>query len=175
MEDEEYSVYDVVIEKVYLGPKTKQVVIRDQTTSNHYVEAIPGKEDESGQISADFSSLGLEGDTLASYLSKNKTVSPLQNYFKLSVPAIVLSDQELDALAKRNALPGRFWLEFFRQYPNTQGVITFSRVGFNSAMDQAFVYFENNCGGLCGVGEYCLLVKQNGSWQIKKQKEAWIS
>lgn len=124
IEDEEYSVYDVVIETTYLGPETKQVVIQSQTTTNSSTGPSRDVEKEFRLINDAFSSLGLGADTLASYFSKNKDVYALDNHFMVRVPAVVVRPQELDALRKSGRFK-KFWRGFYRKYPQARGLIAF--------------------------------------------------
>ncbi len=47
-----------------------------------------------------------------------------------------------------------------KRYPNSQGTMTLSRVGFNRNIKQALVYVGNQEGFLAGAGYYVLLVKK---------------
>ena len=78
----------------------------------------------------------------------------------------------------RNLPDGRvenFWARFYKKYPNSSGLVFFSKVGFNDRHDQAFVYVGRTCGGLCGAGEYVLLNKVNGQWVVRDEEGLWVS
>jgi hypothetical protein len=53
------------------------------------------------------------------------------------------------------------------------GTIALSRVGFNSAKDEALVYTESDCGPGCGGGDFFLLRKAGGVWAIVAQINLW--
>jgi hypothetical protein len=42
-------------------------------------------------------------------------------------------------------------------------------------MNQALVYIEHGCGGLCGTGHYVLLEKGVDGWKVIKRSMVWIS
>jgi hypothetical protein len=48
-------------------------------------------------------------------------------------------------------------------------------VGFNAAMNQAMVYIQHACGGLCGSGHYVLLEKNADQWRVVKESMVWVS
>ncbi len=64
---------------------------------------------------------------------------------------------------------------FEKQFPGAGGIISFSRVGFNSALDEAVVSRSFFCGGLCGSGWRYFLKKRRGRWQITDESQVWIS
>ncbi len=68
-----------------------------------------------------------------------------------------------------------FWPAYYKQFPGSQGLLTFSGVGFSADGTQAFFYFSNSCGGLCGTGHYAIMEKRDGRWVIQKEIEMWVS
>lgn len=67
------------------------------------------------------------------------------------------------------------WADFYEAFPNSRGFFSLSRVGFSDDGTQALVYYEQECGSLCGVGEYVLLQKIEGRWIVIGVKGVWIS
>lgn len=57
----------------------------------------------------------------------------------------------------------------------SQGIATFSRVGFRADGTQALFYIGSRCGVLRGVGWYVVMEKREGRWVILKEIEMWIS
>ena len=68
-----------------------------------------------------------------------------------------------------------FWPEYYKQFLGSQGLLTFSGVGFSADDTQAFFYFSNVCEGLCGTGDYVLMEKHDGRWVIQKDIGMWVS
>lgn len=173
-EDEEYAVYNAVIQKRYVRPDIKRVVIADQTGIYPYDRTKLNAVKEAESIRKAFAAWSIKPDTVAGYFARNKVPSRLQNRFALSVPTVLLSRRQ------RNNQPRRYrgqdyWGAFYGQYPHSPGILAFSRVGFSRTMDQAFVYVDNTCGSLCGVGEYYLLSKKNGLWKVEAVFLLWVS
>ena len=68
-----------------------------------------------------------------------------------------------------------FWPAYYRRFPGSPGILTFSRVGFSADGTQALFYLSNHCGDLCGTGLYVVMEKHGGRWTIEKEIEMWIS
>jgi hypothetical protein len=110
-----------------------------------------------------------ESQTLDNYLLINKTTQELK-VSNLGIDYVLVRDSDLP-----NDKFDRFWGRFYKKYPNSPGITYFSNVGFNDQHDQAFVYMGRTCGGLCGEGEYVLLRKVNGRWEVAKEVGLWVS
>ena len=63
---------------------------------------------------------------------------------------------------------------FFRRFPDSYGVLTFSRVAFNRDLTEAFFYTEHLCG-LCGEGKFVFMRKTAGKWAVADTAGTWIS
>jgi len=84
----------------------------------------------------------------------------------------LIPNEKIEQIFK-NGLDG--WSEFYRQFPDSGGLIALSRAGLDSSGNQALVYMRHSCGGLCGTGHYMLLVKNEQRWVVQKKFMAWIS
>ena len=107
--------------------------------------------------------------TLDNYLARNMTSEQL-TVVELGDYYVLFKNSDLHDEGLED-----FWTEFYQKYPNSSGLIFFSNVGFNVQRDQAFVYAGQSCGGLCGSGEYVLLSKVNGKWEIRNETVLWVS
>jgi hypothetical protein len=174
-EDEEYAVYNAVIQKRYVRPAIKRVVISDQTEIYPHDRTELNAVKETDSIRKAFAAWSIGPDTVASYFARNKVPSRLRNRFALSVPTVLLSHRRQRGIQSGRYSGRDYWGAFYEQYPDSTGILAFSRVGFSSAMDQAFVYVGNACGSLCGVGEYYLLSKKNGHWKVEAVFLLWVS
>lgn len=176
MPAEEYAIYAAVIgdlfadDKVTSGSKSKvrTLVIADWTVSNPSAAAVG--EEEGKLLKQRLSSISQE--TIDDFTAKNAKSHQITKSLDLKVKYTLISKEKVDQIFK-SVMSG--WEEFYKQFPDSGGLISFSRAGLNSKGDQALVYMANGCGGLCGAGNYLLLVKKNGEWIVQKKFQAWVS
>jgi hypothetical protein len=66
------------------------------------------------------------------------------------------------------------WDEFYDRHPLSPGVISLSRVGFDSQIQQALVYeeFAGNADGTWG--RYLVLTKESGKWVVQNNIESYF-
>ena len=67
------------------------------------------------------------------------------------------------------------WEFFYKVFPDTSGIISFSRVGLNSNRDQALVYFVWEGFHLAARGQLILLEKTDGKWIVVGGQGIWMS
>ena len=167
------EIYRLLIHRKFIDDETKLIVLLAETTG------CPLYEDESVgkrfQHTETFHQMMNEMmpeaqlQTLDDYLQRNKTAQELK-VSNLGINYVIVRNSDLP-----NGEFEDFWSRFYKKYPNSPGLAYFSNVGFNDQHDQAFVYVGRSCGGLCGSGEYVLLNKVNGRWEILKEQELWVS
>jgi hypothetical protein len=67
------------------------------------------------------------------------------------------------------------WEEFYRRFPNSNGTISFSRIGYNAGKTQAVISVGNMYASLGGEGFLIFLALENNGWKIRKSILTWIS
>ena len=72
-------------------------------------------------------------------------------------------------------MPEEGWKEFYQLYPQSNGYLHFSRVGFNKERTEALVHVGWMRGSLEGQGQYFLLSKKDGKWQVERSVGTWVS
>jgi hypothetical protein len=166
-EAEEYAVYSAIIQTRYIDTqKPALIVIHDQTTLDYF----PGELDE--HLKSIRQGLpDLTDEVSADFEAQNKQPQPLKPLFTISVKYVFISEQEFQTTFKRQD----GWDIFYAKYPNSQGHMHLSGVGFNPQMDMALVYVDNMRYSLAGEGHYVLLKKVNGQWTVQDQTMVWIS
>lgn len=102
---------------------------------------------------------------------KNETPLALERRFSLDVGYRFISREELESIFRRSA----DWDAFYAAYPDSQGVLALSRVGFNEAMDTAVVYAGNQWHGAAGEGNVVLMKKVAGRWTVQGERMLWMS
>jgi hypothetical protein len=161
---DEYAVYSALIKTVYQGDSTKTIVIQDNTEVDKQM---------SGADELQYVQRELKGVTQAladDFAVRNRQVLTLEQHFNLAAKVVLLKQADIQAIFKKGG-----WNEFYRQYPNSQGTLVLSRVGFNPVADQALVYAGNASNVLAGAGFYYLLARENGAWKIIQQLMVWVS
>jgi hypothetical protein len=110
--------------------------------------------------------------TADSFRLRNESAHSLHADMQLGAPYVLLSQAEMAQFFGQNR---DGWQLFYGQYPDAPGITTLSRVGFNTALDQALVYVGTMSHYLVGAGYYVLLNKVNGAWIVDQQVMTWIS
>ncbi|SRR6266480_439692 len=164
---DEYAVYSAVISQKYVKAQVKLLVIANPTCC----EVVDRAREQLPSIFQPLSSLSQE--TVESYLKRNDKQMLLRKSFKLSVKYRLVDYDRIDRLFDMIDLEGK-WKTFHRMYPGSNGYLRLSRVGFNSARDQALVQTAWMCGSLCGEGRYVLLQKEGGRWRVAKDVLVWV-
>jgi len=67
------------------------------------------------------------------------------------------------------------WEEFYRQFPGSSGLLSFSNAGFNSTKTQAAFVTRMACGGLCGSAHLILMAREGVRWRTKGATMLWVS
>jgi hypothetical protein len=107
------------------------------------------------------------------FISKNKSKNKIDKNFLFDISNCkMISSKDIDLLFNNNLLKSD-WSEFFRKYPESTGILSFSRVGFNKQKTHAILYVEKICGHICGTGSYLFYYKSSGSWQVGSIFRVW--
>jgi len=162
---EENAVFAALFQGM-VDPQVRQLVVEDHTTPF----GTSDWEQLSQYIQQNMPDLAQE--TLDDYRARNAEPMPLTDYLSLPIPFALISEQERNEIFQTS---GSGWDEFYRRYPNSSGLTSISRVGFNPGHTQAFVYIGTQSHYLAGAGFYVLLVRENGTWKVTSQVMAWIS
>jgi hypothetical protein len=166
-EAEVYAVYSAVIQTRYIDTrKPELIVIGDETgldyfsgtLGDHLKSVRQGLPDLTDEVSANFE-------------TQNQQPQPLKPLLTLSVKYVFISQSEIEMTFKGQD----GWKIFYDKYPNAQGHMRLSGVGFNPQRDLALVYVDNMSQALMGGGYYILLKKVNDKWTIQNQVSVWIS
>jgi hypothetical protein len=116
---------------------------------------------------------GVQTETLEDFLLKSCSIGSLSRTFHTDLPRSFVEAEKVrfeDWHIKKNGPQS-----FEKLFPGASGVISFSRVGFDSGMDEAMVYASFVCGGLCGEGWHYTLKKRRGKWEVTSRQMIWVS
>jgi hypothetical protein len=160
VEPEEYGILSALIDELYVNGNIAQVVISDHT----YICDVWDTVDNTLHV-VDRLMPGVAPDTRDDYAAKNQHVYSLQDAFHLKVKSVLIRDQEFRELWDGDPRMERF----YAKYPKSQGYMHVSRVGLNTAGDEALVCIGNSQMPLVGATYYVWLSKQNGTWVIRNK------
>jgi hypothetical protein len=104
-------------------------------------------------------------ETRAEFVAMSTKSCHINPFRKRDLSRTTEADAVDSKRTKRRAAETIYW----------SGVIQLSRIGFNSIKDEALVYLEAWCGGLCGGGDLFLLRKKGDSWSIIGRVNLWVS
>jgi hypothetical protein len=105
--------------------------------------------------------LGMSDETIRNYLAVNRTPVRLKHITCPGITCILISSADM--------------AEWQRLYPGAGGVVTVSRVGFNSAETEALVYWSVYRAARAARGSIILLQKENEVWTVRQELMIWTS
>lgn len=167
-EPDEYIIYAAVIDDWYADNNQKTPLIKDHTvfyTSQNKIR---------DELSYVYSQMpALDSETINDFVAKNLQTYPLEKFINQRAAYQFIPETELINLFKYGE---EGWKRLRSRYPDADGVLSLSRVGFNITKGQALVCIANQWDRLTGVGLYVLLEKQkDSSWAITKTLHVWNS
>ncbi len=165
---DKYAVYKAVIESLYLSEGFPLVVLKDHTA----LDTSPG-ESLDNVIAYIQENLGsaIESETLNDFRAKNRQSQEELDAGLFDKRCVLISEVKIKGIFEH----GGNWSQFYITYPNSQGIMTLSRVGFNTKKNQALLYVGNQSDYLAGRGYYIFLTKKGEDWIIQTMIKAWIS
>jgi len=110
--------------------------------------------------------------TIESFRKANYQQASVHRSFRSPIDYELVTLAQLEPIFCKNC---GFWPEYYKRFPGASGIVTWSRVGFNSDGSQALFYESYRCGGLCGAGRYMVMEKKNGNWMIGADIVVWVS
>ena len=109
--------------------------------------------------------------TIENFKRGNQKSQHFPHQITFSVPHKFLTENDLASVFKEKD----GWQEFKRNYPNSDGYFSFSRIGFNQDNTEALLYAEQRAGWLRGEGRYVLFRKVDGIWRYAAEHGTWAA
>jgi hypothetical protein len=164
-----YEIYSKIIRKEFR--KYEKITI-DNITSIHNK-----KLNDSSYVYFKENLPNLKKETFNNFILMNKKIDSIKNSFRTRHEILILSKKETDEIFenKSNWENDGGWVEFYKKYGTTQGLLELSRVGFDRVSRQALVYYGNQSHARAGVGLYVLFEKKGKRWIKRESFMAWIS
>lgn len=99
--------------------------------------------------------------------------APLDTRLTSAVPIVRLSRDSIDALEKVGAVLDKeyqtgdpLYLAFSKRYPGAWGMLSLTRIAFNTRRTEALVYSNHSCGANCENGDTWHLRRMGQRWRI---------
>jgi hypothetical protein len=158
-QNEEKLIYQTVIDFIFSTYSPQTLVLLDSTDMWDHID--------SSWIKTEIPSI--EDRIIAKFLNNGKSSVPLKPMISLNINTVFLSAGEF-----REIFSSGGWDAFYDRYPNSSGLMSFSRIALNSSETQALLYVSNQWHYLAGMGQLFYL-RKNSSWKIEKVLICWIS
>tara|TARA_B100000315_G_C14439805_1_gene524170 strand:- start:267 stop:914 length:648 start_codon:yes stop_codon:yes gene_type:complete len=161
----EYLIYSTILDEWYAYKQVNRIIIRGETAL-----AVEKKNLEEELSYLKNSLVGLEDTTVSDFKAKNLGSYPIEEFIFQRAVYKIISPAEINSFFSYKD----GWEKFYSHYPDADGLMTFSRVGFNEDLSQALVYIGAQWSDLSGTGIYVLLEKEvDGAWAIALSLRAW--
>jgi hypothetical protein len=160
-EKDSYEIYSMLL-RTEMPPQwniTAWVIIRETQTFPNFGSANGGSRGVCIETSKDQEPIYLSA--IDDYVAKDKRKLVLERKFDLLQYAL-MGTLEISTIRRQS--PSASGLPF-----NSSVIFDVSAVGFNQDGSRGLVYVGHHCGSLCGGGQYHLLVKKDGRWQVERE------
>ena len=162
-EQDEYVIYSLSIEHVYLrnllshnkNPLESIVVIAETNDLGEYWIK---------NFAADLDDREISEEVIEDWMIESRTTEPLLRKFDFSYQYYLVSRDELDKFDADN-----FFGEFYEKYPDSNGLISVSRIGYDKAKTTALIHVIHSYGTLGASYYFIVLEKKSGTWGISKR------
>jgi hypothetical protein len=169
---DEYAIYNLFVRMKPSSNTVARTVVKDQAEVPEFISAqiIDGEQKFERYVQQILP--GVQTQTIADFIAKSKKPSKLDNRFCVEASCSILTRDEMNFTFR---IPKNGWSNFYKKYPQAQGILSFSRVGFDQRKVQALVCVRSQAGYKMGAGHLVFLAKKHGVWVIMKEATAWIS
>ncbi|MFD2599913.1 hypothetical protein ACFSQ3_13225 [Sphingobacterium corticis] len=113
----------------------------------------------------------LERETFDAFITANKNSVSINRWITFDERVASIDSVAVSKMFSE----GGGWGQFYEEYKGANGMLTFSKIGFNKDETQALIYFEKVSDYKAGVGKVMLFRKSKNSWKSVKSTEVWIS
>jgi hypothetical protein len=166
LSQEEYEIYSLVINEIY----TDTIVIQQNTNTD-----IEVSKDSYFYSFLSDSNPNIDSSLFDNYILQNDTSYCFSNNFNCPDLQIrLISTSELQYIFEGQDI-NNDWDKFYIDYPNSNGIINFTRIGFSKNHTQALFEIGRQYGSLGGEGQIVYLEKINNLWVIRNFVPTWIS
>lgn len=162
--EDEYLIYLALINKYILSKRPGMIVVNEHTSPSTFTRESTGDSVLTGLPDGS----RFPKECLEDFRTKNAFRWRLLKN-KLSSKEYILAGNQLEDIDKDMRAGEDGWKNFYLRYPNTQGIVSFSRAGMNKRKTLAVVSFSHRFSAEGGYEMFILLRKQQDkNWRIIK-------
>ncbi|TCN66743.1 hypothetical protein [Acetobacteroides hydrogenigenes] len=165
----DYQVYSAAISQVYQN--LTYIVVFQPTSS---IKSItPSDTKYKDILIGEFPNI--DQNIFSDFVAKNDKIYNLDLKFNVVPKPFKLFSSEESVYYFKTLSLDNGWKEFHNRYGQSNGIIDLSRIGFNSAKDQAILETGYYTASNAAEGAIVYLVKENNIWKVKKVVLTWVS
>jgi hypothetical protein len=162
-QQDEYEIYSLSVQHVYLrnllshnkNPIEMIVIIKETNDLGEYWIEKFSEEARRRNVSE---------EAVEDWVAENQSIKRLQRKFKFSYDYDLVPRDELDKFDADN-----FFEEFYKKYPDSNGLISVSRIGFDGKKTTALVHVIHSYGTLGANYYFIVLKKTDDIWGIAER------
>jgi len=158
----DYEIINTILDSIYAD--FKYIHIEQQTYSTVNLESLKSRLDRHN--------IKLDTILLQNYKSQNDQEYLLGDRFDQSNVHIITID-ERNCIFDKSSSPS--WDNYYDKYPQSCGLYTFQRPGFNSKKNKAIIEYGWMAGPMTGEGYIVILEKGDNGWEITHRFVTWVS
>ena len=166
---DEPLIYAAVIDELFSGTKVsdkpiKLLLLENQTRFDDF----EGEKVVNAKV-ATSPFKDVKPETMESFIRQNAQRSPLTASVKASVKV-----QLIESDLAQETVSGSKWKKLYAAIPDSSGIISLSKIGFDKEGKQALVYVAHVYGEDSGRGTILLLQKTGQQWKVQDKLFAWV-
>jgi hypothetical protein len=166
---EEALVYAAALDEIFTQKKimnkpVKLIVLENTTRFDDF----DGETIFSADLNLKSLSKDLKPETIQNFIAQNAKRQPIISPAKGTLKVELLDGKEVQDTVQF----GR-WKKLFTAYPDSSGIVSLSKVGFDKTGTQALVYLANVYAEETGQGTILFLQKIGQQWKVKEKVLNW--
>jgi hypothetical protein len=114
---------------------------------------------------------GLDEETLNDFLAKNREHHPIEPDLNPGGRLVCVGEEKFEQIFRDKD----GWARFRSEFPESDGTLRFSRVGFDRDVTQAMLYAGQQFDWNVGSGGFWLFSKLDGEWKGAGRAGSWLS
>lgn len=172
LDEEDYRVYSAILKNEITRDSIDKIVIANHTFRETFDREGILRHGETGRSFLQ----NLSSQIIEDFDRKNKSEYLLSRQFPPVGNFDLILFDERSFFSQQNVTRAHGeWLSFFERFPHSQGLFTFSRVGFDENSNKALVSISNSAGVNDAAGALVYLEKRQDKWALVRSLQLWVT